>query len=66
MYYSNLYNGSYSLSKDNMKLHLMQENEQKLIEIDNIHLEKKIIQIKKIEIIMNKLKICKNYQMKEI
>jgi len=49
-----------------MKLHLMQENEQKLIEIDNIHLEKKIIQIKKIEIIMNKLKICKNYQMKEI
>ncbi len=66
MYYSNLYNDSYSLSKDNMKLHLMQENEQKLIEIDNIHLEKKIIQIKKIEIIMNKLKICKNYQMKEI
>ena len=47
MSYSNLYNGSYSLSKDNMKLHLMQENEQKLIEIDNIHLEKKIIQIKK-------------------
>ena len=38
--YINLFNGYNSLSKENMKLHLSQENEQKLNAIDNIHLEK--------------------------
>ena len=40
MSYANLFNGSYSLCRDNMRLHLMQEHEQKLNTIDNIHLER--------------------------
>jgi len=36
--YKNLFNGSYNLQKENMKLHLTQENEQKLNVIDNSHL----------------------------
>ena len=38
--YSNLFNGSYSLSIVNMRFHLKQKNEQKLNVIDNANLKK--------------------------
>ena len=39
MSYGDIFNGSYYLSRDNMKIHLEHEHEQKMNVIDNIHQE---------------------------